>query len=57
MSRLGRLWQDDEGQDIVEYALLLVLLAFACVASMKTLASAFATVLNNAANNIAVSTS
>jgi Flp pilus assembly pilin Flp len=44
---LERLWQE-EGQDLVEYALLVVLIALAVAAAMNTLAnsiaSAFSTV-------------
>ena len=35
-----RLWQEEEGQDLVEYGLLLVLVSLGAVASMGTLASA-----------------
>ena len=31
--------KSDEGQDLVEYALLIALIAFACTAGMGTLAS------------------
>lgn len=37
---LRRLWQEEEGQDLVEYALLLVLIALGVVATMKDLAYA-----------------
>ena len=32
---LKRLWQDEQGQDLVEYALLLVLIALAAAATFK----------------------
>jgi pilus assembly protein Flp/PilA len=32
--------QNEEGQDLVEYALLVALIAFACTAGMGTLANA-----------------
>jgi Flp pilus assembly pilin Flp len=35
---LRTLWQDESGQDLTEYALLIVLVALAAVASMKALA-------------------
>jgi pilus assembly protein Flp/PilA len=35
-----RLWKEEEGQDLVEYGLLLVLVSLAAVAGMGTLASA-----------------
>jgi pilus assembly protein Flp/PilA len=53
---LYRLWQEEEGQDLVEYALLLVLVALAAITSMKGLASAIGTIFNNAATNLAAST-
>ena len=52
-----RLWRDEEGQDLTEYALLLVLIALAAVASVKNLASAIEDVFNNAANNLTTATS
>jgi pilus assembly protein Flp/PilA len=52
---LMRLWQDEEGQDLTEYALLLVLVALAAIASMNTLASAVQTVFNTAASNLSAS--
>lgn len=39
-SLLRKLWYDEEGQDLTEYALLLVLLTLAAVTSMQTLATA-----------------
>jgi pilus assembly protein Flp/PilA len=45
---LRRLWQEEEGQDLTEYALLVVLIALAAVGAMQGLAkainSAFASV-------------
>ena len=35
---LKRLWQEEEGQDLVEYGLLVVLVALAAMAGMNTLA-------------------
>jgi pilus assembly protein Flp/PilA len=37
---LKRLWREEEGQDLVEYALLLALVALAAVVGMNTLATA-----------------
>ena len=51
-SLLNRLWQDDDGQDLTEYALLLVLIALAAIASMNTLANAITTVFSTAAANL-----
>ena len=50
-----RLWQDEEGQDLTEYALLLVLVALAAIASMNTLSNAIKTVFNTAASNLSTS--
>ena len=41
--------KSDEGQDLVEYALLIALIAFACTAGMSTLATS----INSAFNSIA----
>ena len=35
-----KLWKDEEGQDLVEYALLLVLVVLAAIGTMSSLASA-----------------
>lgn len=37
---LKRLWQEEEGQDLVEYGLLVVLVALAAMAGMNSLATA-----------------
>lgn len=46
--KLQNVLNQEEGQDLVEYALLVALIAFACTAGMSTLAtsinSAFSTV-------------
>jgi pilus assembly protein Flp/PilA len=47
-----RLWHEDEGQDLTEYALLMVLIALAAVTAMKGLATAIETVFNNAATSL-----
>jgi pilus assembly protein Flp/PilA len=39
METVKSLWQDEEGQDLVEYALLLVFLALAAIAILPTLGS------------------
>jgi len=49
---LHRLWKEQEGQDLTEYALLLVLLSLAAIASLGTLASAINSVFNQAATNL-----
>jgi len=47
-----RLWKDEEGQDLTEYALLLVLLSLAAVASLSALATAINGVFSQAAGNL-----
>jgi pilus assembly protein Flp/PilA len=54
--QLEALWQDESGQDLTEYALLIVLVALAAVASMKALAKAVSTVYSNAATNLTTNT-
>ena len=49
---LKRLWQEEEGQDLVEYGLLIFLIALAAIASMKGLASSISTVFNSAATSL-----
>jgi pilus assembly protein Flp/PilA len=52
---LKRLWREEEGQDLVEYGLLLALLALAAVTTMGTLANAIKNVFTSAASNMATS--
>jgi len=53
---LKRLWNDEEGQDLTEYALLLVLLTLAAIGSLGTLANAVNGVFQNAASNLSTPT-
>jgi pilus assembly protein Flp/PilA len=55
-SLLVRLWKQDEGQDLVEYALLLALLVLVAVATLGTLANAVKNVFTNAASNLTKAT-
>ena len=50
---LMRLWKEEEGQDVVEYALLLVLISLIAIISMKTVGNAVSNVFSNAAVNLA----
>jgi pilus assembly protein Flp/PilA len=50
---LMRLWKEEEGQDLTEYALLLVLLSLAAIGSIGGVATAINGVFNNAAKNLA----
>jgi Flp pilus assembly pilin Flp len=47
-----RLWKEEEGQDLVEYGLLLVLIALGAIASMGALSKAVSNVFSNAATNL-----
>jgi Flp pilus assembly pilin Flp len=49
---LHRLWYEEEGQDLTEYALLLVLLTLAAVGSLSTLATAINGVFANASTKL-----
>jgi pilus assembly protein Flp/PilA len=48
MNLMKRLWKEEEGQDLVEYALLVVLISLAAVAAMKNLASGISDAFSNA---------
>ena len=54
---LMRLWRDEAGQDLTEYALLMVLVALAAVTTMGTLANAIKNVFSNAATNLSTAAS
>lgn len=49
---LYRLWQEEDGQDLTEYALLVVLIALAAVGAMKGLATAITTTFTSIATNL-----
>jgi pilus assembly protein Flp/PilA len=51
-----RLWHEEQGQDLTEYALLLVLIALAAVAGMGRLATEINSVFSTAAANLAGNT-
>jgi len=51
-----RLWKEEEGQDLTEYALLLVLIALAAITVMGTLGSAINNVFSKAASNLTAAT-
>jgi Flp pilus assembly pilin Flp len=46
------LWKDESGQDLTEYALLLVLVVLAAIGSLGTLATAINGAFTNAAANL-----
>lgn len=47
------LLEHEEGQDLVEYALLITMVALAAVSGMKHVASAINTVFSNISNTLA----
>jgi len=49
---LMKLWREEQGQDLTEYALLLVLLSLAAVGALGTLATAINGTFTNAAANL-----
>jgi pilus assembly protein Flp/PilA len=51
-SILKRLWKEDQGQDLTEYALLIVLVALVAIASMTTLGNSISDVFVNATANL-----
>ena len=53
---INRLWREEEGQDLVEYGLLIFLIALAAIASMKGLASSISTVFQSAATSLTSTT-
>jgi Flp pilus assembly pilin Flp len=53
MKRIAkRLWSEEEGQDLTEYALLLVLLVLAAIGSLGSVASAINGVFAKAVTNL-----
>ena len=51
-SILWKLWVQEDGQDLTEYALLLILLALASIAAMSAFAQAISTAFSSAAANL-----
>jgi pilus assembly protein Flp/PilA len=49
---LMQLWKEDEGQDLTEYALLIVLVALASITAMSGLATAISKAFSTAAVNL-----
>jgi Flp pilus assembly pilin Flp len=57
MSKLPRrLWHDESGQDLTEYALLLVLIALSAIVGMNALAQGVSNVYGNTASNLSTAT-
>ena len=53
---LRRLWKEEEGQDLTEYALLIVLIALGSVAAMSNLATAISQAFSTASVNLTSTT-
>ena len=49
---LARLWKEEDGQDLTEYALLVVLVALGSVAAMGSLSQAISKAFSSAAANM-----
>jgi Flp pilus assembly pilin Flp len=52
----SRLWKDEQGQDLTEYALLVTLVPLGAVAAMSTLATALSQTFSSAAANVSAIT-
>lgn len=52
MRTLIRLWKEDDGQDLTEYALLLVFVVLICVSSITALGTALSTAFAKAGANL-----
>lgn len=49
---LKRLCKEEDGQDLTEYALILVLISLVSIAAMKVLGSAVSSTFSNSAENV-----
>jgi pilus assembly protein Flp/PilA len=56
LTTLRTLMRDDEGQDLLEYALLIALIALVCVGAVALAGSKVSTVFTNIANQIPAGT-
>ena len=52
IATLKKLWKEEEGQDLTEYALLMVLIALVAINSMRTVGQTIRNVFSNAAQNL-----
>ena len=50
MNILRKMWSDDQGQDVAEYALMLAVILVVVVASIKAIGTAANTVFTNTGN-------
>ncbi len=53
---LLRLWREEEGQDVIEYALLLVLISLIAISSITIVGQAVSNAFSNAAVNVTTAT-
>jgi len=53
---LKRLWHEEEGQDLVEYGLLVVLIGLVAITAMGSLATGVSTAFSKAAANLTSAT-
>jgi pilus assembly protein Flp/PilA len=53
---LVRLWKTEEGQDLIEYALLVVLVALGAIAGVSTLAKDINSVFSTAGSDLTSAT-
>jgi pilus assembly protein Flp/PilA len=51
-SLLSWLWQEESGQDLIEYGLLVALIALAAIAAMGNLATAISSTFASASSNL-----
>ncbi len=51
------LWRKEDGQDLTEYALLLVLVALVALAALQAIGSSVSNVFSNAATNMSTTSS
>jgi Flp pilus assembly pilin Flp len=49
---MRRLWQEEEGKDLVEYGLLVALIAVVAIAAMGKLAKGISVAFSNASGNL-----
>ncbi len=52
MNVVTKVWEEDTGQDVVEYALIMALLALLVAASFPALANAIENVFTNSTNSL-----
>jgi pilus assembly protein Flp/PilA len=56
MNLLKRLWQEEQGQDLIEYALLAAIIALAAIVTMGTLAKDINNVFSSIGSDLSSAT-